>query len=172
MKLTVFITKAEPHLKNSFSRDLLASTTSQLSVHRKNTKQKPKTKLESKNWLPISIKSDRPTKLQHQSRRAPSPPVHQSNTITSQTRLQIGTNSRTRSKSNGSTNIQHTKCKTTTWYAVLQTSIISKKEKAQLKGHTPSKHPKHLNNPNFKQELATTNMDPNTEAASKRNHPI
>jgi len=36
-----------------------------------------------------------------------------------------------------------------------------KKEMAQLEGHTPSKHPKYLNNPKLKQELAMTNMDPN-----------
>jgi hypothetical protein len=42
---------------------------------------------------------------------------------------------------------------------VEQTSI--KKKKVQLEGQTPSKHPK------LKQELATTNMDPNNRGGSK-----
>jgi len=46
-----------------------------------------------------------------------------------------------------------------------------KGKKAQLEGHVPSKHPKHLNNPKFKQEIVTTNVDPNNRGGLQKKSP-
>jgi hypothetical protein len=40
-------------------------------------------------------------------------------------------------------------------------NINQKGKNAQFEEHTPSKHPKHLNNPKLKQKLATTKVDSN-----------
>jgi len=90
------------------------------------------------------IKSDRLTKLHDQIRRAPLTPVHQRNTVYSQTRLQLDANFRSQRKSNRPTRIQHTICKRDDMNCG-GAKINQKGKNTRLEGHTPSKHHKHLN---------------------------
>jgi len=98
----------------------------------------------------------------------PLPPVHQRNTVVSQTRLQPDANSRSYSKSNRPTTIKHTISKTDGKFCGGANN--NKKGNSQLEGHAPSKHPKHLNNPKLKQELAT-NMDLNNRGGLRKKSP-
>ncbi|KEH27972.1 hypothetical protein MTR_5g055035 [Medicago truncatula] len=80
--------------------------------------------------------------------------------------MQLDANSRSRSKSNRPTRIQHTKSK----IVVVQTSI-KKKQMLNSKDTHPQKHPKHLGHPKLKEEVATTNKDPNNRGGFQKESP-
>jgi len=139
---------------NCFSKDHSASTTTQPPVHRKNAK-KTQNQTSSKELTPdLESKAIGPPDFRTNSEGYPLPPVHQGNTIANQTIMPLVTNSRSRSK-----RIQHAVSKTADMFCG-GANIDQKREKTQLEGNTPSKHPKHLNNPKLKKKL-TTSTDQN-----------
>ena len=136
------------------------------------TPNKSKTKLEPKNWLPISNQKRSAHQTSGPNQRGTPYPRSTRETVANQTRKQLDANSRSRSKLNRPTRIQHIICKT---YDMIcgGANINQKGTKAQLEyWHThPRNHPKHHHNLKRKQEVATKNMDPNKRGGLQNESP-